>query len=208
MFSDTTKNKTSFLNIRIQSSDLEKFNQFCNERQLSRGETARKAIAQHVIMNFNDDVNPKLIFSKSQFKIIFDSLSDEILLKLINQSIENGSRDMKALDSYFDKNEILASENMKEINFMISTLSQFTFSSTGQSWFETFEYHWNNQILNIHGTHLLGSTFSSYIEQLLTRYFGMHEYSIKSSEQITRMEHNSTIYLLSLQFEPKEGEKS
>ncbi len=201
MFNNPSQEKKKILGIRLNEASLEEFSKFCQDRHVSKSELARTAITQYIVLNYNANTNPKLIFSKSQFKYLCQCLSPDQINQLAHISVENGLRDTKTLDSFVSKPEF-STIAITEIDFQIKTLQRFIFSPEGQSWFETFNYEWDQDALVIHGTHLLGENFSQYIQQLLCRYFAFQKYELVFAETSSKFTEGKTSHSIFFKFHP------
>jgi metal-responsive CopG/Arc/MetJ family transcriptional regulator len=181
MFVKSSKEKNKILGIRLNEASLKEFEKFCQSRHVSKSEIARTAITQYIILNYNEQKNPKMIFSKSQFKSIINCLEADEIENLVQISMKNGKEDMKSLENIIPKPKFETPQKT-EIDFQLKTLKRFIFSKIGQAWFEEFTYFWDRKVLIVEGRHKLGHNFSDYIAKLLKDYVSMHQYELKQEE--------------------------
>ena len=202
MFFEPTQEKNKILGIRLNEASLDEFNKFCQERNVSKSEVARTAITQYIILNYNEDINPKLIFSKSQFRYIMECLNSREIDQLVEISVQNGKYDMKSIESIIQKTTY-KTLGKTEVAFQIKTLHRFIFSDEGQAWFEEFTHNWDKTKLIIEGKHRLGHNFSEYIQKLITKYVQFHNYDLDYTELRTVFHQGNTQFFLKCAFVPK-----
>ncbi len=205
-FKNLEKNKV--LGIRISEETHEEFERYCNRFNVSKSEIGRKAIIQYIILNFNPDLNPKLVFAKNQFKYCISCMNKEQIEELANISIKNGTIDTQILKSIISESEF-EDEDYAGFDFQMKTLVRFVFSQDAENWFDDISFWWDKEelMLNLKGTHQLGTHFTEYIVRLLKKYANLYNFEIYSQKRYMEKNPERETNSIEITFREKKSKK-
>ncbi|MCP4763619.1 MAG: hypothetical protein GY870_17740 [archaeon] len=189
--------KEHVLHTRIDSRTLKLLDNYVETYDVSYSVILRKAIGYYLKYAQLDNMNtsylpPMILVPKEEFSFILNSLSDQEIEILAEQSY---SMTKEGISRYFQKTgEKYDIENVT-LRALLSMIRNNVFNYDGQNWFNKVSYNIKKKSFTIAGTHGFNERFSLYMNFFIKKLVKPYKYEIVKAALKEKM--------INLEFEKK-----